>query len=141
MDTSNSKNKRLYVFIDIVFSLLILVFLFFRIRYGVDFTDEAWYIAEPYAIVKGAIPYIDNITQAPGFTIPLYLVYGLFYRIKGTTEGVFLFSRYLYVIWAVLINLITVTLIRRQKKHIDFSLPWIVAFPTILNTFCLFDIN
>ncbi len=67
-----------------------------RIRYGIDFSDESWYVAEPCIVAKGAIPYVNMWEQAPGFTVPIAFVYGLYMFFNGT-QGIFLFSRILYV--------------------------------------------
>ena len=76
-----------------------------RIRYGIDFTDESWYVAEPYIAAKGAHPYSEIWEQAPGFVFPLVFVYRLFLMINGGTEGIFLFSRCLYLVWLLVVVL------------------------------------
>ncbi len=35
---------------------------YWRLFYGVDFTDEAWYVAVPYRFVLGGTPYVDELS-------------------------------------------------------------------------------
>lgn len=79
-----------------------------RIRYGIDFTDESWYVAEPYIVSQGAIPFVNNWTQAPGFSIPLAIFFKLYVLISGGTEGIVLFSRSLYLITLFIVLLVSV---------------------------------
>ena len=69
-----------------------------RIPHGIDFYDEAWYVAEPYMVAQGRIPYVNNWTMAPGFSIPLALCFRIYAAWMGT-EGIVMFSRRLYLVW------------------------------------------
>lgn len=61
--------------------------LFFRLPFGVDITDEAFYAAEPYLIARGAVPLVDNWSQTPlTFLLTAPLVW-LYVRLSGGTEG------------------------------------------------------
>lgn len=61
--------------------------LFYRLPFGVDITDEAFYAAEPYLIARGAVPLVDNWSQTPlTFLLTAPLVW-LFVRLTGGTEG------------------------------------------------------
>lgn len=77
------------------------------VRYGVEFTDSTWYCAEPYLVAKGAVPYVDNWSQAAGFSFPLYMATSIFLMFRHGTEGIVLFYRILYVVWIFLISLLT----------------------------------
>lgn len=105
-----------------------------RIRYGIDFTDESWYVAEPYIAAKGAHPYSEIWEQAPGFVFPLVFVYRLFLMINGGTEGIFLFSRCLYLVWL----LVVVLAIWRSVRRIPLPLVLPLFLPCIGP---LYDIN
>lgn len=39
-------------------------------------------------MARDAIPYANNWTQAPGFTLPLALMFRLYVMITGGTEGI-----------------------------------------------------
>lgn len=98
-----NEKKNNFLVLGIVSMLAIIVCLFIRIRYGIEMDDEAWYVAEPYLAAKGAVPYYDSWSQSPGFVWPVFVLYKLFLLINGGTEGIVLFSRIIYVIWASLL--------------------------------------
>lgn len=115
-------------------TIICLVCMVCRIRYGVDFSDEAWYVAEPYIVSQGATPYVDLWTQASGFTFPLCFVYDIFVSLNNSTEGIFLFSRIVYVIWVFVLGFVTCILVK--KIPFIFYLPYIMA-----GVNALYDIN
>ncbi len=121
-----------------VFSWIILALCFVgminRVRFGIDFTDETWYVAELYLVAKGAVPYSDLWSQAPGFTIPLALFFRMFLEINGGAEGIVLFLRVLYVIWTFFV----IILVWRLCKKI----PLLLYLPMLaICISSLFDIN
>ena len=119
-------------------SIIALIILLFRSRYGVDLTDETWYVGDPYWVAKGSIPYVNNWTQASGFTLPLFVLYSAFLKITGGNVGIVLFSRILYCIWRTLI--ITLSFIFLKKAQMD--IPGILAMPIIIfNPHQLYTIN
>lgn len=123
----------------IVFILLtyITVFAFScaRARYGVEISDEAYYVAEAYIVSKGAIPFTDNWTQTPGTTLLYAPLVKLFVFATGGTEGIFLFMRQAFLVFKLFISLICVLLLRR---HIPLPLALLFVVPyfsmTILST-------
>jgi hypothetical protein len=59
-------------FISLILLVIVFGLILFRIRFGIDYTDESWYVSEPYAVAQlGLKPFINNIMQAPGVTVPL----------------------------------------------------------------------
>ena len=86
-------------FFDVIVFALVCVAMLVRMHFAIDFTDESWYVAEPFLVANGAIPYVNNWSQTPGFTVPLAFFYKMFCGINGGTEGIFLFSRLLYLGW------------------------------------------
>ena len=68
-----------------------------RMRHGVDFSDEAFYAALPLRFALGDRPFIDelNLTQTGGLLIyPFVKVYT---AIVGSAAGLMLFLRFLYL--------------------------------------------
>ena len=110
----SAAGKKLILVIQVLFFLLILLVMANRVRFGIDFTDCSWYVAEPFLVAKGAVPYCDLWSQASGFTIPLACAFDLFLRISGGTDGIFFFARYLYMAW-VLCACIAASVITKQK--------------------------
>ena len=71
------REKNISLFVECLLFLLAVLAVFFRMQRGVDITDETWYVAEPYLVSQGQlIPYVDNWTQSPGFSIPLAFFFG-----------------------------------------------------------------
>lgn len=136
--TVNNRVCRLITYVISACAILIgILLLVNRVRYGIDLTDETWYVAEPYIVSQNAIPFVDNWTQAPGFTLPVALLFHLFVSFTHGTEGIVLFSRLLYVFW-----LITVLLIAFYFLGHSFSgTCYIALFPLMFPGLNLYDIN
>ena len=125
-------------FKSVLFAIGIII-LFNRIIRGICYTDEMWYIAEPYIVSQGAVPYVNNWTQAAGFTIPLAAVFKLFCVVNKGTEGIVLFSRLLYAGWLIVVCLWTFFIIKRRRGT---GVPFQVIFPLLFMTpFQLYAIN
>ncbi len=118
----------------ILITIICFLCMIYRVRYGVDFSDEAWYVAEPYIVSQGATPYVDLWTQASGFTFPLCFIYDIFIKINKSTEGIFLFSRLVYVVWTFVLGFVTCALVK--KIPFIFYLPYIMV-----GINALYDIN
>jgi hypothetical protein len=73
---------------------------YWRLRYGVDFTDEAYYVAVPYRFVLGARPFVDETTTAQQ-TAGL-LVYPLVaaYHAAFGLDAIVLFGRQLHLLFS-----------------------------------------
>lgn len=126
--------------LEIIFSIFMVCLLVYRVHFGIDFRDESWYVAEPYAVANlGLIPFVNNITQSPGFTLPLALAYWCYTSIEGT-DGIFLFSRLLYVTTVIIISLVEYIIARKNYK---VDIPFVVFAVLIAssNAYCLFDLN
>ncbi|WP_026520218.1 hypothetical protein [Butyrivibrio sp. FCS006] len=111
-----------------IIGLIGFIFLLYRSRYGVDLSDDVWYTADPYWVAKGSIPYVNNWSQASGFTLPLYILYYFFLRFHSGNEGIILFSRVLYSIWKPAITVLSFGLFKKSglKIHSLLALPIIV---------------
>ncbi|MEW6685760.1 MAG: hypothetical protein AB1393_06085 [Candidatus Edwardsbacteria bacterium] len=106
-DKTKSTLDRIFSFVgfSIIISLVVMLVTYRRLYYGVDFTDEAFYVAMPYHFVLGGRPFIDevNVLQTASFlTFPFIKLY---YVLVGSTEGIILFTRHLYLIFMFLVAL------------------------------------
>lgn len=72
-------------------SVLIIIY---RSVKDVDFIDTIWYVAEPYLVAKGAVPYLNSWSQVPGFTIPLANIIKMYEKLNNGTEGIFCFLQF-----------------------------------------------
>ena len=96
---SEITKKYFYFGTEILLVLVGIICLINRVFKGVCYTDEMWYISEPYVVSQGAIPFVNNWTQSPGFVFPLAIIYKLFVSINKGTDGIVLFSRIIYLLW------------------------------------------
>lgn len=136
--SKTESSKKIINVVNVIFFILGIAVLVYRIVRGIDFTDQSWYVAEPYIVSEGAIPYVDNWSHVPGFTIPLATFTKIFTHINGGTEGIFLFSRIEYVIWLIAIGGIVFYLINRSK----YKIPSIILLPFLFITpYQLYAIN
>src|SRR5580704_16875002 len=83
------------------FTLGALTLSYWRLFYGVDFTDAAWYVAVPYRFVLGGRPYVDELS-VPQTTaaVILYPFLWAYHAIAGRT-GMVLFVRHLHFLVAL----------------------------------------
>lgn len=136
------KFEQLSVIIQLIIFGCFAFLLVNRIKYGIDFSDEGWYVAEPYIVSRGGhIPFVNLWSQAPGVSLPLATIFRFFSLINGGTEGIFYFSRVVYVIWLAAIGLIIAYLmpyLRIESKMI-FPITGAIVFTTL--SYSLFDMT
>ena len=133
-----SRRIPIFAFLEALILIGAFVLLFLRAQRGVELTDEGWYVAEPFLVSQGQlIPYVNNWTQSPGFSIPLALLFKVYAAIRGT-EGIVLFSRVLYLVWLFAVTILTAFIVR---KTFSPRLPMIWILPLLFSTYSLFDIN
>lgn len=114
--------------------------LLYRVNFGIDIIDEAWYFGENFLVSQGAVPFVDNFSHAPGVTFPLSLCYKLFILFNGgDTSGIVLFSRYLFVFWEITILLLVFYFVKKIDNK--FSLIFLVPLLYIFSVSPLFHIN
>lgn len=109
------KNKTQNAIVNIMALVMIGIILLLtivRLFYGVELTDEAYAVAETYMVSKGALPFVNNWSQMPGFTLLLAPFVQIYTTIVGGTDGIFLFFRFL----SFFINLITAMIIAYLLK-------------------------
>lgn len=133
-------DRKFMLLLQVLFVGVCFGFLVYRVYFGIDFTDEGWYVAEPYVVAKGAVPIANLWNQSPGFAVPLAVLFKTYLIINKGTEGIILFSRLLYVVWLLGIGVLYVVLIPRTREAGKFN-PIIVLM--VFSTVCysLFDIN
>ena len=134
MVSLNSKDNLSY-FLNILVILtigvstsLLLYFMWIRLSYSVELTDESYYLAMTYRIVNGDIP-LKNAWEpqilSALFTAPLL---GLYHYITGSYNGCVLFMRQMFFLFdMVFVGIIFILL----RKYI----PTLIAFLCILPLF------
>ena len=85
---------------------------YWRLYYGIDFTDESFYVAVPYRLVLGAHPFVDETAVAQQLAaILIYPFVRAYYAVAGVT-GIVLFLRHLQFVFSLLVSLAVVFALR-----------------------------
>lgn len=85
--------------------LVVFGFLGWRIHYGVDFADEALASAAPFRFVLGDRPMHDEYLVYQLVALVEYPFIKIFYLLKGSTDGIILYNRYLFLWLGALVSL------------------------------------
>lgn len=116
-DTKTTKQKKLQHLIFIGVFLLTAFFLIRRSFYGFNTADEMYYIGTSERIYRGEKLLIDEWHPSQQLcSFLLHPVYGLIRTVMGTTEGIVMASRFLYLVFAGLIAV--VLYLRFQRRGI-----------------------
>jgi hypothetical protein len=103
--------------------VLAVVLTYTRLFFGVDLGDEAFHVVVPYRYVLGAQPFVDevNLTQigAGLLASPFVAVY---YHLVGL-DGIILFSRHLYFVFALGITAAVFFSLRALLSSTSLALP------------------
>ncbi len=98
---STQPRNRIWKYTVTSIYLLVIVFLFWRCRYGFAYGDETFYLTIPYRICMGdrLLLHEWHLTQLSGILlVPLVKLFLILFR---STEGIVLFFRYAFVaVWA-----------------------------------------
>ena len=97
-----------------VFAVTAVLFVWNRSRFGLDVTDESFYIGEPYLLLKGSVPFatlwgFGAVTNL--LTAPFLLLYEL---ATGGTEGIVLYFVHAAVFYRAAVALGIWFLLRRD---------------------------
>lgn len=93
-----TKSKRIETLLNlgaIFVCVIILALTIVRLFFGVELSDEAYSVAETYMVANGALPFVNNWSQMPGWTLLIAPFVKLYVLIAGGTDGIFLFFRFL----------------------------------------------
>ena len=98
-DKISAKTRKAFSRFDILAALCLLagfVFLLWKAPYGYAQADENFYLSIPYRLFQGDSLLAHEWNSAQLFSFLLYPAMKLFISFNGSTEGIFLFFRYLY---------------------------------------------
>lgn len=109
---------------------------YWRLYYGIDFTDESFYVVLPYRLVLGARPFVDetSVTQQSAALL-VYPLVRAYHAIAGAT-GIVLFVRHLQFLLSLLVATTVAVSLRRV---LDGSRAALVAVAAV--AFVPFDIH
>jgi hypothetical protein len=124
-----------YSSLVLTFGLLISAICYVRIYFGIDFNDEAFYIAVPYRFILGDRPFIDekSLIQLSGLLMFPFLK--IFHWVTGGIQGAFLYWRHLHFGFFIFVAISVFLVIR---KMIKWQLGFLVSLTVV--TFAPFNI-
>ncbi|MDY9920628.1 MAG: hypothetical protein U2P59_02230 [Synergistota bacterium] len=105
---------------------IILLALIQRIFYGIEITDEAFYVAEGYIVTQGATPFV-NMFQASGFALLNASFVWLYVSVTGSTAGIMLYFRIISLLLRLTLVLI-VCLIMKPYMKAKITALWLLPF-------------
>lgn len=124
MDNQKIKTERwLYVILT-----LCCITLLFRAMYGFDFTDESYYLAETKRFFQGDRPFREEWFTTQIIGILLLPVYKAYYLITGSSDGIILFVRILFVFFLAGVAVLTLRHLIEKEKIDRWSAMFFVTF-------------
>ncbi len=109
---------------------------FWRVHFGVDLTDESFYVATAYRFVSGARPFIDELLVHQTGSWFLAIPVRAFLLFKNNNwEGIVLFTRYLYFIFRLFLCFF---IFKTLRKFLNPGLSLLIALTCV--AFVLFNI-
>ena len=133
----NENDKIIGIFLYI-FSFCLLIAGFIRLFFGIELTDEAYYISSSYRYLQGSIPFVNawDITNGSALlTVPALFLIRL---ANDGTESMFLYSRIAFYILKIILGIWVHLALRKRLGNAFSCLLWIVFVvyaPFSLNNF------
>ncbi|MCL1789753.1 MAG: hypothetical protein FWG40_00080 [Peptococcaceae bacterium] len=93
---------------------IVIACLWNRLGYGVEISDEAYYIADGYIIANGSIPFTNNWMLSSAAALLYAPLIKAYTTLTGSTEGIFLFMRQGFLVFKVLFAGVLVWLFHRR---------------------------
>lgn len=110
----SEKIKDLFAYLIIT---LLAAILLWRAKYGFIWSDEPYYFETAYRFLQGDKPIVNDWYTAQIYSVLLVPYMKLWKMVVGTGfTGIFLFSRYLYVIIQLIIGLICYRTFRKKSR-------------------------
>jgi len=97
----------------------------YRLHFGVSFQDESCYVAEPMRFALGDRFFIDDLDVRQTSAALLVPIVWLYLTVAGGSDGIVLFSRWLYLLFGVGIAAVAFGVLRTR-------MPWFGALATAL---------
>ncbi len=106
---------------------------YIRLYFGINFTDESYYIALPYRFILGNVPIKDEYSICQFAGIILYPFYYIYLKLNHSTDAIVLFARHLYFIFY---GILTLCCYQTFKNKIGWGLALLTASICLAFTFC-----
>jgi hypothetical protein len=85
-----------------------------RLFFGIDFTDESYWVVMALRFAQGAQPFVDElfINQTASLLISPFI--WIYLKLFGSTEGIILFSRFLYLALSIAVALVVIPALSKR---------------------------
>ncbi|MCL2749761.1 MAG: hypothetical protein FWE96_01955 [Coriobacteriia bacterium] len=117
--------------LQILCLLVILALAVYRLFFGVELTDESYYLSASFRYLQGNIPFFDAWDAHVGSSLFSLPALALFYQATGGTEGIFLFFRLSFFCFMLLMGLVmylaTKSVLGRSTAFLAASVLIVVA--------------
>ena len=101
VDDTASQSDKLLTRTTIAVGAVVVALLIRRLRFGVDLTDEAFYVAMPYRFFVGDQPFVDEILIQQTAALMSYPLVAGFVETTGGTDGIVLFLRQAHLVFSL----------------------------------------
>ncbi len=96
--------KRIFFKITVCFIWGICLFIsLWRVRYGIELSDEAIYLASGVMYSKGALPFVDIWSHIATSVFTYGIWVKMWMCLSGGTEGIFFALRIMYILWKFIV--------------------------------------
>ena len=115
-------------------------FVFYRLYFGIGFVDESLYYTIAKRFAEGDRLFADEWKVVQTFTVFLIIPYKIYVRVVGSTDGLILFMRYLYILSELAFSLY---LYRKLRKYgwIAFIYVLMLSIVSPILTFSYYNIT
>lgn len=129
MDRQKEREDRnvtvfIYFVMTVILGLMVL-----RSQCEIEITDEAYYIAEAYSFLDGNVPFAYNTVLTSGFAMVLSPIIAIWKLICPTMEGVFLYTRMLFLCFRMICIIIVFRCLKNHYQKNRLLLSLLVLFP------------
>lgn len=92
------KNHRLFLPFYLIVFFVSLAWMLYRIHFGIDFTDEAYYAAFSWVYELGSRPFVEEINFHHTLGLLLWPLVKIFRLFTDGPDGIILYFRYMFVL-------------------------------------------
>jgi len=118
--------------------LVTVAVLLYRIRIGVSNRDEAFYSAMPYSFLLGTEPYVGELAMQQNAGILMMPFFRAYLAVNGSSSGIVLFNRYLYLTYLCGCALLSYRFVsRRGGRFVAGAASLLVLVFSYFNLFAL----
>ena len=102
--------------LGIIILSLLGVILALRNRFSFSWSDEAFYMAEVHRLYLGDKPLVDDWNPAQFYAVIIFPLYHLYVKWNGSTDGIYLWARNVYLLLSFGCAVIVFYIMRRRMK-------------------------